>query len=249
MLRFSRSEICVSILTLLWLFSAFALYPWYFAIPIVALIFLPLAVLFALGFAVAIVVSITAFLSQWRQRRWRALLPLAMCSAAVLLFSLMRPHGFKRSILAQEIRFWRGEGGAHQMVYDLVEDIRETPSLAQMQPWCIEALKRSQSGELRTTGFGELGYGLLAKEEIPAFITKHWGYDSNAYPDEPPKISVRPPKNGEPGCAFIAWPYVAIAIGPAGFHSFVEDESQLREPSCYVKLKPGMYVFALNTHW
>lgn len=127
-----------------------------------------------------------------------------------------------RSIPGHIVRRFRGESGAEQTVNDLAEDIRRTPSLAQLQTWSIETLARFQAGQTKTNGVSEdmPGFVLnvrLAREERPDFIKQQWG-ETNSWGEEDPEILVLlADDTHKPEAIAINWYLYGIAVGPPNY--------------------------------
>jgi hypothetical protein len=169
--------------------------------------------------------------------RTRIVLLVAVTLAVAALF-VWPGHPVKRSLPGRVVRYFLGEAGAHQIVNDLVQDIREAPALRQLQPWGVETIARFRTGTVATNGRPDsIGSIRLAPKERPTFVTKQWGL-TNKWGEEEPELSVRLSTNGQPECVVIAWYLHGIVIG-------LPDYSLSFQPWYYAQARPGVYVYHL----
>jgi hypothetical protein len=170
----------------------------------------------------------------------KVLTSLTLIAGATVGVFFWRAHVNRRSIPGHIVRWFQGEGGFYQTVNDLAEDIRQQPTLAELQPWSVQILERFSSGEIHTNGsaaYWSVGTIRLAAQETPAFVTQLWGL-TNRWSKESPEISVRLSTNRQPECVVIAWYLHGIVAGPPEYRlSF--------QPWCYAQAKPGVYAYHL----
>ena len=157
---------------------------------------------------------------------------------------LWRAHVNRRSVPGHIIRFIRGESGAEQELNDLAEDIRNTPSLSQLQPWGIETLRRFRGGQVQTNGYASFYWDdppaiKLAKQERPEFIRHQWG-ETNEDGEEEPELFIVRNAAKQPEAVAIGWYSYGIQIGPPDYQM----PGELSYFNFYVKVKPGVFVYA-----
>jgi hypothetical protein len=149
----------------------------------------------------------------------------------------------RRSVPGHIVRFLRGESGLEQDLNDIAEDIRNTPALAQLQPWGVETLRLFREEKLQTNGYAQFYWDQppavkLALQERPEFIKHQWG-ETNQDGEEEPEIFIVFNTNKQPEAVAIGWYMYGIQIGPP--------EYRLSYTSCYyapyVQAKPGIYVY------
>lgn len=150
----------------------------------------------------------------------------------------------RRSVPGQIVRLIRGESGAKQELNDIAEDIRTVPSLSQIQPWSLEALRRFHDGQIRTNGHPSFWWDdrkaiRLALSERPEFIRHQWG-ETNSWGYEEPELYVVLGTSGQPEIFVVAWYSHGIEIGPTDY----QRSGELSYFNLYVKSKPGVFIYA-----
>ena len=168
---------------------------------------------------------------------------LAFMAVAIGAF-FWRAQSDRRSLPGHIVRRLKGEGGALQDLNDLSEDIRNKPSLSQLQPWAMETLKRFREGQVQTNGYSQLYWDAssairLARQERPQFIKQQWG-ETNEYGEEEPEIDIVLGSNKQPEAVAIGWYSYGIQIGPVDYQMPYKSS----DISLYVKAKPGIFVYA-----
>jgi hypothetical protein len=97
---------------------------------------------------------------------------------AIIIVSVLVLAFFnKRSIPGRIVRQIKGETFAVQKVNDLAEDIRTEPSLAGLQPWAIDTLRRIHTGEVQTNEQVWIDVESavnVPSREVPQFIRRQW---------------------------------------------------------------------------
>jgi hypothetical protein len=138
----------------------------------------------------------------------------------------------RRSVPGHIVRFLRGE------------DIRNTPALAQLQPWGVETLRLFREGKLQTNGYAQFYWDQppavkLARQERPELIKHQWG-ETNQDGEEEPEIFIVFNTNKQPEAVAVGWYSYGIQIGPPDYRM----PGELSYFNFYVKVKPGVFVYA-----
>jgi hypothetical protein len=170
------------------------------------------------------------------------LLVAAILTAAVGEF-IRRAHAEHRSIPGHIVRWLKGEGGMEQDLNDMADDIRNTPSLSQLQSWSMETLRRFQDGTVQTNGhprfyWDESSAVKLARQERPEFIKHQWG-ETNEDGEEEPEIFIVFNTNKQPDAVVIGWYSYGIRIGSPEYRMPYEPWAE----APYFEVKPGVYVY------
>ena len=160
--------------------------------------------------------------------------------AGIVIFAARSSICDKRSMLGHIARYWKGETVLQQRAGNLADDLRQKPSLAQLQRWAQATMTRFRAGALRgETGshfYWTLDAFALAPVETPAFIKDIWGR-TNRDGLVSPLISIVL-TNGQPHYVVIAWDWGSwgVLVGAPEFRvPFV--------PHGLNEVSPGLYTY------
>ena len=149
------------------------------------------------------------------------------CVAAMLVYS-----NIKRTGVGQHLRaLATGRPLARIWVDDLVKDVQDNPSLAQLQEWSEQTLARYRAGQLATNGQSILAGPFairLASDEVPDWLRNAWV--------RKPEVSIQMDITMNPECVHMAWYLTGIMVGPSNY-------VLTSNPDYVVQIKPGMYCY------
>ncbi len=194
-----------------------------------------LLLLFALVLLVVVAPVLVGIILLARKRTKAGTVVLSIYGILIVAF-LFHSLVSRRSTSGRIVRWCMGTGLAKQEVEDQVDDLRQSPSLPQIQGWAGETLRRFHHGQVSTNGeasYWSLGRVQVARSEVPDFVSAQWKET------EPPEISIGLSDSGEPEFVVVAWYLRGVVFGNERYRL------PLSEPNYHQQVVPGVYAYYL----